>query len=129
MPEKQQAVSIGTIAANETLNAAFKWLCHRRQKQQHNADIWDLRWRWPEEKIRIQQLIRQGEYRLSALDWFLGEEGDLIELYSARDALVLKALTLTLTPALLRHLSPSCSHVKGHGAASTVPCATSTCFV
>ena len=39
--------------------------------------------------------------------------GEPLHLWSARDALVLKALTLAVAPQLA--LSPRCMHAKGHG--------------
>jgi hypothetical protein len=89
----RQNIRIEAVASTETIDTAYQWFCHRRQKQQHNADIWDLRWRWEDNKPRIQQALRAGNYRFAPLDWFLSQEGDLIELYSARDALVLKAFS------------------------------------
>ena len=44
-----------------------------------------------------------------------GEEADL---WSARDALVLKALTIVLAKQL--PVSTRCTHVKGHGGAKAV---------
>ena len=40
-------------------------------------------------------------------------DGEIIHLWSARDALVLKALSLLLAGVL--PISPACTHVKGHG--------------
>lgn len=111
----KQSKTLNDVASDKVIDAAYRWLCHRRQKHPHNADIWDLRWRWTVEKSRIQHALLHNHYRFSPLDWFLSEEGEVIERYSARDALVLKALTLVLTPALLPRLSPACCHLKGHG--------------
>lgn len=115
MDLKLQTLSIEAIAADSVITEAFQWLCSRRHKQQHNADIWDLRWCWPNEKARLQRSLLKGNYRFAPLDWFLSEEGDLIELYNARDALVLKAISIVLTRALLPELSSNCYHIKGHG--------------
>lgn len=41
------------------------------------------------------------------------ESGEEIDIWSARDALVLKAFSLVLAPRL--GLSPKCCHLKGHG--------------
>ena len=41
--------------------------------------------------------------------------GEVIDLWSARDALVLKAMTIALQPVL--PVSRDCVHVKGHGGA------------
>ncbi|MBE0575584.1 MAG: hypothetical protein IH613_06770 [Desulfuromonadales bacterium] len=54
-------------------------------------------------------------YQLSPLEWFLSEEGDVIECYSARGALVMKSLAIVLTRSLLPELSINCHHLKGRG--------------
>jgi len=97
------------------IDAPYHWLCTRRRKKNHNADIWDLCWRWQTEKIRIQTALRKGNYRLTPLQWFLSKEGEVIEVYSARDALVQKAVSIVLTRQLLPDLSPDCYHLKGQG--------------
>ncbi len=63
----------------------------------------------------MQSEILAGRYRFGLLSRVELADGEEIDLWSARDALVLKALAMVLA----RHLpvSRSCTHVKGHGGA------------
>lgn len=95
------------------LDAAYHWLCQQRRHFPANADVWDLRWHWPTERLRLQAEIAQGTVRLGALSIITPANGEPLHLWGARDARVLKALTLALGPRPA--LSPRCVHVKGHG--------------
>ncbi len=88
----------------------------------HERNCWLLRRRfvrcrhWPTEKARIQHDLRAGTYRIGLLDrvtcWRDGQPEDN-DLWAARDAVVLKALSLLLPQVL--PLSTRCTHLKGHG--------------
>lgn len=95
------------------LDAAYRWLCQQRRHFPANADVWNLRGHWPAERLRLQAEIAQGTVRLGPLSIITPANGEPLHLWGARDALVLKALTLALAPRLT--LSPRCVHVKGHG--------------
>ena len=73
---------------------------------------------WPTEKARIQHELRTGIYRFGLLDRVTclrdGQREDM-DLWAARDAVVLKALSLLLPTVL--PLSKRCTHLKGHGGA------------
>jgi hypothetical protein len=103
------------IASDAVLNAAYAWLCRRRRDWPANADIWSFRHRWPEEKARLQADLRAGRYRFDNLSCVTRRDGDEVEIWSSRDALVLKALASVLANHL--PVSRSCTHVKGHGGA------------
>ena len=66
-------------------------------------------------KLRLRRELREGSYRFGLLSRLTLQSGEEIDVWSARDALVLKALAIVLG----RHLavSPRCVHVKGHGGA------------
>ena len=74
-----------------------------------------MRRHWPGEKRRIQADLLAGDFRFGLLDRITKADGTDIDLWSARDALVLKALTIVLADVL--PVSPRCTHVKGHGGA------------
>jgi RNA-directed DNA polymerase len=95
------------------LDQAYRWLCQQRRDYPPDADVWDVRFHWPAERIRLEADLRAGRYRFGPLSVFTKADGEVLHLWSARDALVLKALTLVVGPRLL--LSPRCVHVKGHG--------------
>jgi hypothetical protein len=103
------------ISGDDVLDAAYEWLCHRRRDYPAHADIWNFRRRWPQQRQHLQERLRQGRYRFSVLARVTTSKGDNIHLWSASDALVLKALAMVLA----RHLpvAACCTHVKGHGGA------------
>lgn len=96
------------------MEQAYRWLCRKRNRHGHNQDVWDLRWRWGEEKKRIRKGLLAGHYRLDAQKAFVGC-GEVLELWNARDALVLKAVTIVLSSHLLPKIPAVCHHVKDHG--------------
>ncbi len=98
------------------MDDAFAWLCRRRQDYSHNSDVWNLRRDWHEIKQRLQATLLAGTYTFQPLQErrFHGES---LELWSARDALVLKALALVLSRHLEPRLSPRCYHLAGRGGA------------
>jgi hypothetical protein len=49
--------------ACSTLHQAYVWLCRQRAHYPPDADVWSLRWRWPQEKAAIQRALRAGTYR------------------------------------------------------------------
>ena len=67
------------------------------------------------EKTRLQADLHGGRFRLGLQERVTRENGEEIDLWSARDALVLKALALVLGQHL--PISRQCVHVKGHGGA------------
>ncbi len=106
---------LNRLASDAVLDDAHEWLCHRRRDYPANADVWSFRRHWLDEKRRIQADLLAGEFRFGLLDRITLADGSDIDLWSARDALVLKALTIVLSDIL--PVSPRCTHVKGHGGA------------
>ena len=106
---------LNRLASNAVLDAAHGWLCHRRRDYPVDADVWSLRRHWPGEKRRIQADLLAGDFRFGLLDRITKADGTDIDLWSARDALVLKALAIVLANVL--PVSRVCTHVKGHGGA------------
>ncbi len=94
------------------IEEAYTWLCKQRHHHPPNADIWYLRFHWDREKHRLIQELDNKTYRFEPLEAITKGGGEIIHLWSARDALVLKCLSLLLPPYL--YLSPHCTHVKGH---------------
>ncbi len=106
---------LAELASDDVLDAAYDWLCRRRRDYSANADVWSFRRHWSQEKDRIKSDLLAGEYRFSLLSRVTLSDGDEVVLWSARDPLVLKALSHVLA----RHLpvSDRCTHLKGHGGA------------
>jgi len=104
------------IASESVLNQAYAWLCERRLDYSPNDDLWDVRWRWEELRPRLRDWLRAGVYRISAVRRF-PTGGETIEVWSALDALVLKATALVLAAHWRPVLSPRCYHLEGRGGA------------
>ncbi len=77
--------------------------------------MWSFRQAWAQEKDRLKAELATGRFSFGLLTRVTLKHGEEVDLWSARDALVLKALTI----ALAKHLpvSTRCTHVKGHGGA------------
>ena len=106
---------LATIASDHVIDTAYAWLCERRKAWNANADVWALRFCWPAEKARLREALLAGRYCFEPMQRVTKADGEVIHIWSARDALVLKALAI----ALGKHLPVSrrCVHVKGHGGA------------
>jgi hypothetical protein len=74
-----------------------------------------MRHRWPQEQARLRAELLAGEYQISLLSRVTRANGEEIDLWAARDAVVLKALALVLAPRL--PASPHCYHLPGRGGA------------
>jgi RNA-directed DNA polymerase len=103
------------LVSDDVLDRAYEWLCRRRREYSANADVWTLRRCWLCEKEHIKRELQAGSFRFSLLTRITLKDGEETDLWSARDALVLKALALVLGKHL--PVSSRCTHVKGHGGA------------
>ena len=92
------------IASDEVIEAAYAWLCERRKDYSANNDVWNVRWRWAQIKPQLQAELLAGTYRFSAVHRLGSDEG-AVEVWSALDALVLKAMAIVLARRLKPHLS------------------------
>jgi RNA-directed DNA polymerase len=109
-------IRIEDIAQDGVLDDAYDWLCRQRLDYSANNDVWDLRRHWATVKPELQAGLNAGSYRFGALERIRGKDG-IVEVWPARDALVLKAMALVLARGLEPHLSKNCYHLKGHGGA------------
>jgi hypothetical protein len=101
-------------ASESVLQQAYAWLCERRRDHSAHDDVWDLRWRWEEIRPQLQAQLRASAYRLGPVRRF--HQGDeTIEVWSALDALVLKATAIVLSAHRLPDLSSHCHHLAGLG--------------
>ena len=100
------------IASESVLHQAYAWLSERRRDHSPNDDVWDLRWRWEEIRPQLQAQLRAGAYHLGPVRRF--HQGDeTIEVWSALDALVLKATAIVLAAHWLPDFSSHCHHLAG----------------
>lgn len=80
------------LASDEVLDAAYSWLCQRRRDYPVDADVLSFRRCWPVEKSHIQADLLADYYRFGLLERITLANGSDIDLWMARDALVLKAM-------------------------------------
>ena len=106
---------LAELTSDNVLDTAFAWLCQRRRKYPADADVWSFRQSWPQIKDRLKADLAAGRYRFGLLTRITLADREEVDLWSAQDALVLKALTMVLAKRL--PVSPRCTHVKGHGGA------------
>jgi RNA-directed DNA polymerase len=104
------------IASESVLNQVYPWLCERRLDYSPDDDVSDVRWRRDELRPKLQEWLRAGVYRIGAVRR-LPAGDETIEVWSALDALVLRATALVLTAHWLPKLSPHCYHIEGRGGA------------
>jgi hypothetical protein len=113
MSQGHPGILMHALTADALLEEAFGWLCRQRTGWPDSADIWTFRRHWPREKAQLQRELRAGTYQIGLLIRTSLAHGEEMDLWSARDALVMKALALVLAPVL--KVSPHCTHLKGHG--------------
>lgn len=99
------------VASSAILDSAFAWLRQRRIDYADSADVWNVRRRWPEIKPQLKRELLDGQYRFQPLRRIRTTDGDVIELWAALDALVLKALAIVLNRRL--DFPKSCYHLPG----------------
>ncbi len=78
--------------------------------------MWEVRYHWTEIKPLLQAELIAGRYQFSTLRRIHRSEDDL-EIWSALDSLLLKAMAIVLTGHLAARLSSRCFHVAGNGGA------------
>jgi len=97
------------------LYRAYAWLCRQRRCWPDAANIWSFRRNWSPEKVRLQEELSARRFRFDLPERITCANGEQNDLWSARDALVLKAMAEILGEHL--PISRRCVHVKGHGGA------------
>ncbi len=88
------------LTSDDVLDTAYDWLCRRRRAYPANADVWSFRHAWAQEKDKLKAALAAGRFRFGLLTRITSADGEEVDLWSARDALVLKALTIVLADVL-----------------------------
>ena len=113
------------VACDVTLELAYAWVCTQREGHSPNNSVWDLRYNWEIVKPLLQNQLLTNTFRLSPLQSHL-INGEYISSWTAIDALVLKALSLTLQPLFTPDEYTHCTHLKNaggiHAALKNVSC-------
>ena len=94
---------------------AYHWLCYSRKKHPPSSDIWHFRYLWKKQAEFIINEFERGEYRFDLQKRIYLLNGEIIDIWSSCDALVLKVLTWVIQERLKTVLLKVCYHLKGHG--------------
>lgn len=114
---------IHKIASDSVIDTAYDWLCKRRNDYSHNDEVWDIRFKWTEFKPQLQKRLLAGKYTISS-QIVINTPGRRTELWSAKDALVLKAISIVLGEHFKPVLPHNCYHLAGNGGAKAAVRAT-----
>jgi hypothetical protein len=68
------------LASDDVLDAAYAWLCKRRQSYPAGSDVWSFRRCWVEEQRCIRADLMAGQYRFDLLDRITLADGSEIDL-------------------------------------------------
>lgn len=102
------------IASCAVMDEAYEWLCRTRIDYSANADIWDLRKNWSLIQPQLQRQLLTGEFQFSVQTQHRFSD-EIKVVWAAVDSLVLKCITIVLTPFLAPQLSTRCFNIKGNG--------------
>jgi len=104
---------VDKLLNNETLQQSVAWLCASRKKFPANSDIWDFRFHYQQERQSIKWQISHRRYRFKPMLVINKADDSQAAIWSSRDAMVLKCLTLVCQNILPCHRL--CTHIAGHG--------------
>ncbi len=107
-------ITVDDVITNEQLEVAYAWLCAQRKEHSHNNSIWPLRHHWVTRKEEIKEQLLSSTNRLQPLTVYTINK-DIVSSWEASDALVLKAISLTLAPLFTKHHYRECTHIKDAG--------------
>ncbi len=94
---------LAELTSDDVLDTAYDWLCKRRRNYPADAGVWSFRQQWPVEKGRLKAELATGRYRFGLLTRITLADGEDVDLWSARDALVLKALAIRCSSSLRKN--------------------------
>ena len=104
------------IAKSEVLEAAFEFVFHKRKARSADDDIWHVAFHWPEVKQKLIEKLTSGHYHFSPMRYVKLESGGMVGLWSAEDAILLKAIAMQVEPLLRKAFDlSSVAHIKDGG--------------
>ncbi|ELY3087856.1 transposase [Klebsiella aerogenes] len=96
---------------------AWRWLCHQRKRAPEQADIWHLRYHWPQTGDALRRQVEGGHYRLRPMRVYRRGGRAWVQ-WDAQDALVLKWVSLNIAGVLPAHRH--CLHIRGRAVRQSV---------
>ncbi|MEM9281360.1 MAG: reverse transcriptase domain-containing protein [Verrucomicrobiota bacterium] len=106
------------MTATRLTDLAFEEVTRRRKRASPNDSVWSLRFRWPQLRPQVTKALRTGIHYFEPVEIFRrSPDTEFLEKWTALDAVILKAVSLFLTPLLGQRVSTRCFHLKGRGGA------------
>ena len=96
------------------INCAYDKVCFKRRNSSSDDDIWDLRFRWNDRKLKLLNELNSGKYRFDAVKEIC-IDSQVYEKWIAEDAVVIEALTQLLKDKYKIVKNCSSYHLKGRG--------------
>jgi len=82
------------LTSDDILTSANTWFCHQCRDCPTSSEVWLFRSNWKTEREQIVTDLMGCTYRFSLLTRTRNKDGEIVHLWSARDALVVMALAL-----------------------------------
>ena len=105
-------ISIQELSSTRLLNEAYEFICLKRLNHSPNNSIWDVRLKWEYLLPQLQDKLKNGHYQFSPLRSYV-IDGKNLSSWDAIDAIVLKAMSLLLSPLFQSDSYSRCKHLKG----------------
>ena len=96
-------LTLTDLITDDMRDAADAWLCQRRNAWPAAADVWRFRREWSEAKAQVRADLLPGTYASGLLSRVTVQTHAVMELWSARAALVMQARSRWSCP----RISPS----------------------
>jgi len=103
------------VTSNRILELSFQHVSKKRQNDSHNSDIWELRYRWHQYRDEIRTTLLNGTYQLSPIQVCGNKKGHRLTRWTAKDVVVLKAISMVISGSVQQQVDHRCYHIKGNG--------------
>lgn len=95
------------------LEIAYHYVYRSKCKTNESNDLWHLAHDWRDQRAKISDMLLRESYHFSPVHSYAYKHNKCLYTFRTVDALVIKAIALTLIEVLPR--SPLCHSYKGHG--------------
>ncbi len=101
------------LCSDKVLDKAYIWCCKQRELVQISHKAWHLRQNWHQVKFETKRLISDGVYRFTPLQKY-EHNGAISIMQCMRDAIVVKAIAITLNITLICKLRSDITNITDH---------------
>ena len=108
------------ISSYHVLDTAYAWLQANRLNSHPNNPFWSLSLNWPSIRESLRTQLQAGNYHFSPVTQLQLQNGESVSYWDPLDSIVLKAMTVILTPLLNDTMNlTAATQLKGHGGLKT----------